>query len=115
MSEHTPGPWEASPGSHSIRATIEGEAVQLAAAFTSHFSTDSPRRHLNQLLSKQTRANVRLMAAAPELLAALEKTAAALDAHHQIDYGHYAECPICELPLSEEAARTAIQKARSKS
>ena len=71
VSEHTPGPWHVEHDA-SIRASLEGQDVQLAAMSRTSWTTDDPRHYLTKVLRDQTPANARLIAAAPDLLATLK-------------------------------------------
>jgi hypothetical protein len=66
MSKHTPGPWDVVEwGSRwGVEATIEGYSVVV-------FGTDDDDAGVNGRDDDEMRANTRLIAAAPELLAAL--------------------------------------------
>jgi len=65
---HTKGPWWQADGS--IRAQFEGEEVQIALVSTTRWS--HPDGGKTRRLQAQSNDNARLIAAAPELLAALE-------------------------------------------
>ena len=60
MSAHTPGPWRAVPNAPGISDTVIDSGRRVVADVISRKSTD------------ELRANARLIAAAPELLDALE-------------------------------------------
>ena len=60
MSKHTPGPWEHVPGGFTIKAPSDRLSFQLIAALSTGMKTRD-----------EVDANARLIAAAPELLAAL--------------------------------------------
>jgi hypothetical protein len=62
MSEHTPGPWEWSHTNDRYRHTIHVGIVEIAK---------TPRCHIDD--HDENEANARLIAAAPELLEALEE------------------------------------------
>ena len=64
----TPGPWTLDEGS--INATLSnGEKVQVTGMFPTHFTGQSLTQEARHFMS-QEKANARLIAAAPELLAA---------------------------------------------
>ena len=66
----TPGPWVAKDAS--IRATWDtGETVQVALLTTTHWSYPD-KESCNKRMRAETEANARLIAAAPDLLAALD-------------------------------------------
>ena len=66
MSKHTPGPWRAVPNAPGISDTVIDSGRMVVADVISRKSTD------------ELRANARLIAAAPELLEALQTCMAAL-------------------------------------
>jgi ketosteroid isomerase-like protein len=71
VNKHTPGPWRNEGG---ISATWEdGEEVQVCALFTTKWTYTEPDAHAkNDRMRRESEANARLIAAAPELLEALE-------------------------------------------
>jgi len=69
---HTPGPWAAEQN-HEAQFQIVGPARDYCLAFVQH-----PEANSDEL-----KANAALIAAAPELLAALEETAAILRQYRQ--------------------------------
>lgn len=97
MGKHTPGPWEASAGDVYAEPT-SGFPMKVAAAF-------AQRGDVVQM--EQVAANARLIAAAPELLEALEaaiKWAAPM-----------AEAPVEARPEWFDKCRAAIAKATGES
>lgn len=73
--KHTPGPWavEQGEGPHSGRTVITARQAGMTAR--------SPLAHLSNLLgADEPAADARLIAAAPDLLAAAKKVMAGLDA-----------------------------------
>ncbi len=75
MTKHTPGPWYADPGKRvtGFAVTHDGEPNPLAIALR------KPANSYSKGISDiKALANARLIAAAPELLAELEETHAAL-------------------------------------
>ena len=94
---HTPGPWEAAiqPGCHAVIASLSGgpKAVAIIGNNTPDDGNE-PMRF----------ANARLMAGAPDLLAALQRIVAVLD--KQVASPHLAERAS---PLAQ--AKAAISKA----
>ena len=95
--EHTPGPWEAviQPGCHAVIASLSGgpKAVAIIGNNTPDDGNE-PMRF----------ANARLIAGAPDLLAALQRIVAVLD--KQVASPHLAERAS---PLAQ--AKAAIAKA----
>ena len=72
MTDHTPGPWDIVFNDDVERIRLNGSTVyQVADATDPDFPTGKPRYNL---------ADLRLMAAAPELLAALKRRAERRDA-----------------------------------
>lgn len=63
MTKHTPGPWECTAGGFAIHRMTQQGTVEIARTNDSIF--DGPGE-------EETRANARLIAAAPDLLAACE-------------------------------------------
>lgn len=71
MSAHTPGPWNLLPEECDrpyvrVRGTVPGGRFKIANVLTPAYEGVHERE------AKETRANARLIAAAPELLAALK-------------------------------------------
>lgn len=94
MSAHTPGPWIVEDDKHGILVLAEGAGLSVSVTI--------PGRKI----TAEDKANARLIAAAPELLAALEEITAGLDESSDT------------MPLIRgaevKAARAAIAKARGK-
>jgi len=67
-SEHTPGPWRNERGS--IRATINGEDVQIAGLFRTSWTY--PDQHKNAAIRATEEGDARLIAAAPDMFEALK-------------------------------------------
>lgn len=93
---YTPGPWRLSE--YSPYAVVEARPTGHVVANISGASTD-----------EETRGNARLIAAAPELLAALRALEEAVD----LEYGPNVLAPGRPAPLTQArvAARAAIRKA----
>ena len=87
MSKHTPGPWEASEGYPSDVWHVDMPNRTLSVSVSRHETDDMP--------VEEVQANARLIAAAPDLLAALERIA-------------WTECGA----FSVQIARDAIVKAK---
>jgi len=85
---HTPGPWNLGPPTPDGTIPIIGDVCRPIVAVVRN-----PFRHE---VSEQLRADARLIAAAPDLLATLEQIAAGAYANHQ---------------LAGDIARVAIAKA----
>ena len=95
MSEHTPGPWAVDDSGIRIEAkSPDGSVMPLAAAKEYGFGT------------RRAEANARLIAAAPELLGALEGVA--LGGMHTHPDGHL----VVLTAESWDRVRAAIAKAR---
>ncbi len=92
--KHTPGPWKVAGDDINGQAIVRGEHVEIATCW----------HHCLGSLEIQMRANARLIAAAPELLEALEALMVTIDA--QINAGLRWD------PEEVAAARSAIAKAR---
>jgi hypothetical protein len=92
---HTPGPWRSNPLKASIK--IDSDVSGLVATIPLPAFIDDKRRH----------ADARLIAAAPDLLAALKKTVGALWSINPATTsdGCYTDDPV------EKQARAAIAKA----
>lgn len=96
---HTPGPWRTSQQNFfNILAQVDGKARMIAAAYVANDPSPSFKD------SEEWRANSRLLAAAPELLEALEQLA---DAAAEVIT--YENSPITR---ARDAAIGAIAKAR---
>jgi len=91
MSNHTPGPWEVD--SHGIVRDIHRKPIKHASAFIegAYYDNDA---------TEESTANANLIAAAPDLLAALESLVGAVD-------------PYCMTNLDD--AKAAIAKAKGES
>lgn len=95
---HTPGPWHVA-----LDPQVIGARRQLGAPFEKVATVSY------NLPAEEWIANARLIAAAPELLAALEGLRAELRAHVKLNVRkHYS------LMVADAAAGTAIAKARGK-
>ena len=93
MSEHTPGPWFAPERTHGtiyVEARLRGTLLQEVAAC-------GPTEH-----HSQQAANARLIAAAPELLAALRDLEAMAERYRPPGY---------PVPEAQKKARAVIAKA----
>lgn len=113
MAEHTPGPWDTGSDEHNICAERDGRRVIVA--MTSHDITgdtlSGPSGCGNE--HRECHANARLIAAAPELLEALEDINDALMVDGDCpagcggsnEHGHSENCPILTV-------RAAIFKAK---
>ena len=104
MAEHTPGPWRSdSP----YVSAPSGEHRKIVADCDQYFSDDE----CEYLSDDECLANVRLIAAAPELLAALRVVMEHVDDLHGVDRGALAH------PSWHwfKAARAAIATARGES
>ena len=89
--QHTPGPWTNDPADGAlVDARVNGRLVAIAEVF--HCDTDESRE-----------ANARLIAAAPDLLAALEQVMGCITGDN-IERIH--------LPVYLDNARAAIRKAK---
>jgi hypothetical protein len=103
MSKHTPGPWEAN-GYH-IRQRITGTRSIAEVAYTGPHHT--PPNEYPKSCRLVDEANARLIAAAPDLLEALEKCAAVIGAPQE---GHWATDD--EVNDAYDSAVAAIAKAK---
>ena len=108
---HTPGPWKTGEG-NSIRATIDGHELQIAALFTSRFSSDDKRAYLNDVLYSQGPANARLIAAAPALAEALQRLLVVVEHKRCVGAGceHYQRyrTSVPQSPVVEVEARAVL-------
>lgn len=76
--KHTPGPWEAEFGvAYNVRAPHGGIIAQISRQ-RGRFAAQG------YIDSEESAANARLIAAAPDLLEACEKTLEMIDAHREI-------------------------------
>lgn len=66
---HTPGPWRVAYDDHNGQAVVSSEHTEIATCW----------HHCVGSIEKQMRANARLIAAAPELLAIAEEFLCTLD------------------------------------
>lgn len=78
MSKYTPGPWRVFAGTGFDYLGIEGENDQTVVIY----GLDGDDGGVRGSTKEEAEANARLIAAAPELLEALEWTARALDKEH---------------------------------
>lgn len=102
---YTPGPWTVQD-EYDETLPIDGWDEDLDA------SVEIARVSLDMLTPKQREANARLIAAAPELLAALEAVMVAIDCYDSQHEASMARAINRSNPLSIEAARAAIAKAK---
>ena len=115
--QHTPGPWEAYPvqvtGTNALTYQIEAEDNQLgnsARRVATLIRGDfSPNGHLPYNASEEE-ANARLIAAAPELLEALESFVRWTE-RHNLNMADLIDGNRCECPVVINA-RAAIAKAK---
>lgn len=78
MSEHTPGPWRVSENNHNILSDHTGDRpVLIGTAF--HDLNKFSRGITNDIEHDECHANARLIAAAPELLAACIESLGLMD------------------------------------
>ena len=96
--QHTPGPWTIITGSVYKERSSGGGDIPIA-----HMD----REIGNGTVPVERDANARLIAAAPDLLTALEMTVPLLWKGHPVHYGDE-QCDHCD---ADEAAKTAIAKA----
>lgn len=104
MSKHTPGPWDYWSGYNAydkVEAQITAEGGDIVIASYNH-------------LISEGEANARIMAAAPDLLEALEKIVEYAHQYSGRERSQAAAMEIVETPISDDvaAARVAIAKAR---
>jgi len=104
--KHTPGPWTVEAVSDAVRITTRIRRHDLHNRKPGGVKIILARLAPPQIAESETHANARLMATAPDLLAALK---ALLD-HHEEVYGgaHYGSA-------AQQAARDAIAKAEGRS
>ncbi len=81
MTEHTPGPW-------SIETDVSGIYVMTPGQGIAKLYDVTPTQWIKDRLMSIGEANARLIAAAPELLEALEETLRALEVHLDDDTNH---------------------------
>lgn len=118
MSEHTKGPWHIDPNSNTVYVA-PGFDKRIADVRGWGWLGDKPNG------AEEQDANARLIAAAPDLLEALERLAGAVKdyaEYHGPSEDHHPDdcpdddCPGCAMDLSVSgainAARAAIAKAR---
>lgn len=96
MSGHTPGPWKVEPYGW-IHTDYEGRSVAII-----DWKSSSPKWTVSEL-SEQDAHNAHLIAAAPELLEALDACVFELESEHM---------PSDEVLAAIEKARSAMFKAR---
>ena len=71
---HTPGPWKINPRASMVVESESGRTIASCGAYTSNTENTEP----------ENQANARLIAAAPELLEALEAVSdEAIDEYHE--------------------------------
>ena len=111
MRKFTKGPWQVLPEEADkdyirIRGTVCGGRYKVANVPTPTYEGVHPRE------LEETQANAALIAAAPELLAALEAVIEWYDmeADHSIEPDFYKRMASCQ--VSEDMAREAIAKAK---
>lgn len=100
--KHTPGPWHTGTTANTKYSIYERFGQQIAESFAGVFIGNTP--------SAAREANARLIAAAPELLEALEQCRIALEPYDDVkprDWKTDRE----KLAFAHQAARAAIAKA----
>jgi hypothetical protein len=101
MSEHTPGPWKAYLHKNGeFAANIEGKDSRKRKYYIRSVALIMANAEREESL-----ANVRLIAAAPDLLAALERTAHALELA-------FSQKPLRDMAETLAEAKSVIAKAR---
>ena len=105
MSKHTPGPWSVRRWSWPTEVTGSIHQVISADRFPTAFvpAWDEPNPGEVEA-SEEAKANARLIAAAPELLEALERIANG-------PWPDWINCPEAQCRFDEQIARAAIAKA----
>ncbi len=115
-SKHTPGPWEYVPGTQhhgpyitSAFGSTIADCYTMSMPFERSTANGGPSKPL-PFLHEMAEPNARLIAAAPELMEALE-------AHDEYMSAHYPEGPACDALHPTASAnwvriRAAIAKAR---
>lgn len=101
IGEHTPGPWRIASGGHNILAAGSGEFPKMVASV---YITNDPSPTYKD--RGELQANARLIAAAPDMLAALVRIATMQNdpAHDGADFESV-------FLLAEKIAREAADKA----
>ena len=93
--KHTPGPWVVAEGDSNGQAVVRNADIEIATCW--HHCVDG--------IEREMRANARLIAAAPELLVALERFAQCSNVRDIVQGD-------TELALAVFQARAAIAKAK---
>jgi hypothetical protein len=99
---HTPGPWEAVGFGVYANWTDETDASRVSEIIFGNHNTRGGT-------PEERRANARLIASAPALLAALENVARVTDSHYQTCTRKPGKCSQCSASIY---ARAAIAQAR---
>lgn len=91
MSKHTPGPWTLERGKYSLSYQLHRNHRTLATiSFASLIDYDLPTER--KMTIEEAKANVRVMATAPKLLAALKKAINLLPLDHGMPTPLFEEC-----------------------
>lgn len=87
--QHTPGPWEVGEDDRNGQAIVRGEHIEIATCW----------HHCVGSIEKEMRANAVLIAAAPDMLATLDRYADTLCegwCKKSPDCAHFDDCGGCE-------------------
>jgi hypothetical protein len=108
--EHTPGPWEVDRtvalGAYGVWADSDGHHEQICSVLTVSFKTGDDKRK-----RVERDANARLIAASPDLLAALKELVEIDELRRKLGMQDYAKTS--RTSKAWLAARAAIQKAEA--
>lgn len=95
--EHTPGPWDVRYYDNNGQAVVSAEHIEIATCW----------HHCVGSIEKEMHANARLIAAAPDLLVALQDVDA-LWMHHSIAHGDGKISPLHEQVIAAIAKAKGI-------
>jgi hypothetical protein len=103
MATHTPGPWAADDDLPEIYSTVDQHSRGYLAVVRGNDSRNKP------LPADEVRANARLIAAAPELLAALKEVAEGCESRLRKgkDAGDLNTLRLCRAAITKAEGRTA--------
>ncbi len=101
--QHSPGPWKVQPMLDNFHGYEDWTTANVRDARNCHVATIG---EVDRLTGKETKANARLIASAPELLEALQSIAGWSKCQCSEKHGDNPNCPVL---IAERAVRKATE------